>query len=69
MKKILAVVCVSAVVLALAACGKFTCDMCGQEKSGGKHTYEMLGQKLTVCDDCYNSVKGVANSMSGLLGN
>ena len=52
MKKIIAVICVLAALFALTACGKFKCDICGQEKSGDKHEVEILGRTLTVCDDC-----------------
>lgn len=41
------------VVLAtmLTACGKFTCDMCGEEKTGKKHEESMLGESIVICDD------------------
>ena len=57
MKKKIAVAVVSVIMaLSLVACGTFTCDLCGDEKSGKKHSSEILGQKITVCDDCYSGV-------------
>lgn len=53
------------VVLAfvLTACGTFKCSICGQEKSGGSHTTEVFGRKLTVCDDCYNTGSNLMNGL------
>lgn len=48
MKRILALIMVVITVMALSACGK-KCDICGE--SGGKK-YELMGQKVYVCDDC-----------------
>ena len=36
----------------LCGCGKFTCDFCGEEKSGSKQTVEFLGEKIDICKDC-----------------
>ena len=64
MKKL---ICVALLIIAMAsmltACGKFTCDMCGKEKSGKKHTDELLGQEIVYCDDCYNGLKDLADSI------
>ena len=43
--------------LSLTACGTFKCQICEQEKSGSKHEVSMLGQTLTVCDDCYEGMQ------------
>ena len=48
MKKIIAAIMVVITVMALSACGK-KCDICGE--SGAKK-YELMGQKIYVCDDC-----------------
>ena len=63
MKKFLSILFVVVTVLALTACGKFTCNLCNQEKSGKKHTEEILGEKVTICDDCYGKIK---NGLEGL---
>ena len=52
MKKIIALVSLLVLVLSLSACGKFTCDGCGKESSGG-HSVEYAGEKGKLCDDCY----------------
>ena len=66
MKKKLAVLFVSVMaVLSLTGCGKFKCDMCGEEKSGTKHEYTLLGQDMTICDDCYEGIK----ALGSLFGN
>ena len=62
-KKILAVLLTAATVLSLTACGKFTCDMCGEEKSGKKHTESLLGQDVTICNDSYKSIEDLGKSL------
>ena len=67
MKKIFAIALLGATVLSFAACGgKFTCDECGQEKSGKKHTEELLGVKITMCDDCYELYGALADALGDL---
>ena len=44
-------------VASLTACGKFTCDICGKESTGTKHTATVMGEKVTICDDCYDAIK------------
>lgn len=57
MKKflVLALMAVMAVTC-LAGCGKFECDVCGEEKSGKKHEGEILGEEVVMCDDCYEKI-------------
>lgn len=57
MKKIIGILVLAvAMVTMLTACGKFTCDLCGEEKSGEKHESELLGQEVVICDDCYTAL-------------
>ena len=58
MKKLISVIClVLVLVTMLAACSKFTCDVCGEKKSGKKHEEKVLGEKVVYCDDCYKQMK------------
>ena len=58
MKKTLIIIAAILVMaLTLGACGKFTCDVCGKEKSGKKHTQKLFGVKVTICDDCWKDAK------------
>ena len=57
MKKFLSILFVVATMLALTACGKFTCDICGQEKSGKKHKKELLGKEIVMCNDCHSQME------------
>ena len=63
MKKL---ICVALLIIAMAsmltACGKFTCDICGKEKSGKKHTDELLGQEIVYCDDCHKGLSDLADA-------
>ena len=60
MKRILALVIVLVLSMTLlAGCGKFTCDNCGEEKSGEKHEAEYQGEEAVFCDDCWEEVEGI----------
>ena len=45
----------------LTACGKFECDLCGEEKSGKKYESEFLGQEILICKDCYEDLEDLAD--------
>lgn len=64
MKKLISILLL-VVVLAtmLTACGKFTCDMCGEEKTGKKHEESMLGESVVICDDCYKALEDLAGAL------
>ena len=40
----------------LCGCGKFTCDLCGEEKSGKKYTESFFGEEIEYCKDCKNEL-------------
>lgn len=62
------VICVLLLVVMLAtlltACGKFQCDLCGEEKTGKKYEEEVLGQPVTYCKDCYEDLEDIADALS-----
>ena len=53
------------VVLAtmLTACGKFECDMCGEEKSGKKYEEDFFGEEIVICKDCYEDLEELAGGL------
>lgn len=57
-RKISFLLLIVAVVMSLTACGKFTCDFCGEEKSGKNHKSNMMGEDVVICQDCYNEMQG-----------
>jgi hypothetical protein len=65
MKKL---ICVLLVVVMMAtlltACGKFKCELCGEEKSGKKHEGEVLGEKVVYCDECYKELEELKGALS-----
>ena len=62
MKRAICVLLLIAVLATmLTACGKFSCDLCGDEKSGKKYESELLGQEITICKDCYDDLKDLAD--------
>ena len=63
-RMIAALLLVVAMLSMLASCGEpFTCDTCKEEKTGGKHTTEILGQEVVICDDCYKEMEDAANAL------
>lgn len=62
-QKISVMLLVMIATLSLTACGKFTCDLCGEEKSGKSYSMELLGEKVTICNDCYQGLKDFGNSL------
>ena len=62
MKKMKVILAVCSLILVLAACGKpFTCDFCGDESTGRKHTEDLYGEEIVLCDDCYDGLKELAD--------
>ena len=41
----------------LAGCGKFTCDICGDESGGRKYKGEVLGMEVVYCKDCHDGLE------------
>ena len=61
-KKILTAVLMLGMLVSLAGCSKkFTCGICGEEKTGKSHTEKFLGEKLTICDDCYKDIQALGS--------
>ncbi len=61
MKKFIAIVCVViAMATLLTACGKFTCDLCQQEKSGKKTKITVDGETGVFCSDCKDAAEALA---------
>lgn len=62
MKRVVALVLVIAsMAVLLCACGKFKCDLCGEEKSGKKYTGEVLGEEITYCKDCKEDLEDLGD--------
>ena len=65
MKKVIAILTLAVIIATvMAACGKFTCDLCEKEKSGKKHKETYLGQDIVICDDCYDDLEDLAKAFS-----
>lgn len=64
MKKIISLLLVVvALATMLTACGKFECEACGEEKSGKKHKVEVLDEEATICDECYEELQELKDSL------
>ena len=64
MKRLICVLLLVVMALTLTACGKFECDLCGDEKFGKKYEREMLGVEIDICKDCYESLEDLADMFS-----
>ena len=65
MKKIIAcAVMMLALVLTLASCGKFTCDLCEEEKTGKQYKYEVLGEEGICCEDCHEELEELKDALN-----
>ncbi len=60
-KRIVSTLTLLALLLSLVACGggSFTCDTCGKEKTGKSYQETLLGEKITICKDCYDDMKAL----------
>ena len=69
MKKIIcSIVLILATMLCIVGCAKFTCDICGEEKSGKQHEEEFLGEKIVYCDDCYKELEELEKELEDAAG-
>jgi len=66
-KKIIITLTVVTVMMSLTGCGKFKCDICGQEKSGKSYSVEVFGQQATLCKDCYDEMKELQEELQDLF--
>ena len=67
-KKIVASFLTVAAVLSLTACGKaFTCDICGEEKTGKSYKETVLGVEVTYCKDCHDLFEEVGNELKNMF--
>ena len=58
-KRISILLMLSMLSMTLTACGKFTCDLCGEEKSGKSYESTVLGEEVVICDDCYQELQSL----------
>ena len=68
MKKLISIAALTLIIATMfTACSKFTCDSCGEKKSGKKHTIELLGEKATICDDCNDLMENAIGAAADYL--
>lgn len=64
MKKIIiGIFTLVSLMFVLTSCGKFTCDLCNEEKSGKKHEEELFGESIVICDDCYEDLDDLGDAL------
>lgn len=65
-KKAVLLIAAIAAMASLSACGKFECDLCGEEKTGKSWKVTMLGdsEEMTICDDCYQEVQALKDALN-----
>ncbi len=57
---------VVALSILLTACGSFTCDVCGQEKSGKQNSAQISGKAVVYCDACKATVESLQKVQDAL---
>lgn len=57
-KKVVTTITLFLLLLSLAACGgkSFKCDMCNEEKTGKSYKSQLMGEEITICEDCYKEM-------------
>lgn len=50
-------------MFSLVACGNkaFMCDICNKEKVGKSYASQMMGQEVTICEECYKQLNETFN--------
>ena len=63
MKKIVGIISLIALVAMLLISSGETCvcGMCDKEETGKKHTEEVFGEKIDMCDDCYEGLEALGD--------
>ena len=67
MKRIAIVLLVAVLAMSLAACGKFECDLCGEEKFGKVNTTSFLGKEIEYCNECKEDLQELSDSLKDLF--
>lgn len=65
MKKFIGMIAMTLALLTLlTACGgTFTCDICGEEKSGRQYKEDLFGEEIVYCKDCKEALEEIGNML------
>ncbi len=64
-ERIIALLLTMTTVISLTACGAaFTCEVCGEEKTGKKYKETLLGEKVVCCKDCKEDIEELKNFLN-----
>ena len=66
-KKLTAVLLLTLTVVSLTGCGKYKCDICGDEKFGFGNKHEIFGQEVILCGDCEKNWNDIKDGMSSIV--
>ena len=66
MKKLTLILLAAVMALSLAACSKFKCDFCGEEKFGKVNQINFLGQDMQYCNDCKDDIQEFADALKNM---
>lgn len=66
-KKVSVLLLTVATVFSLTACGKFTCDLCNEEKSGSSYKTTFMGVEMTVCKDCKKEIDAAKKELNDMF--
>ena len=65
MKKLIAVLCLLVVMASMLTACKFTCDLCGEEKTGKQTKGEVMGEEVVYCKECKEDLDQLKDAFGG----
>ena len=66
MKKFTLILLVAVTALSLAACSKFKCDFCSEEKFGKINQIQFLGKDMQYCNDCKKDIEEFVDALENM---
>ena len=65
--KVFGTLMVAAVLFSATACSRTaTCDLCGETKKSKFHDATIEGEKLLLCDECYEEIEEIQEQLDEL---
>ena len=65
MKKLISlIVLLVTMTVLLCSCGKFECDLCGEEKTGKRYKETVYGTEIVYCKDCKEALEDLIDLYS-----
>ena len=66
MKKFVLILLVAVMALSLAACSKFKCDFCNEEKFGTVNKANIFDREMQYCNDCKDDLQEFMDALKNM---